>query len=81
MFCLFLIQVIPKPVLNLMDLSFPLAFSDLGADNLENEFILRNLHLSQVHLNFPMWKFGSGMGKENFITSTAEYICVKLLVD
>lgn len=64
-----------------MDLSFPLASSDLGADNLENEFILHNLHLSQVHLNFPTWKFGSGRGKGNFITSTAEYICVELLVD
>ncbi|KAG5522671.1 hypothetical protein RHGRI_034720 [Rhododendron griersonianum] len=42
-------QVIPKPVLNLMDLSFPLASSDLGADNLENEFILHNLHLSQIN--------------------------------
>lgn len=76
---LFLIQVIPKPVLNLMDLSFPLASSDLGADNLENEFIVQNLHLSQVHFNFLMCKFGSGTGKGNFITSTAEYIHVKSL--
>uniref|UniRef100_A0A5B7B1E7 Putative WD repeat and HMG-box DNA-binding protein 1 n=1 Tax=Davidia involucrata TaxID=16924 RepID=A0A5B7B1E7_DAVIN len=42
-------QVIPKPVLTLLDLSFPLASSDLGAENLENEFIMNNMHLSQIH--------------------------------
>ncbi|GMP33197.1 hypothetical protein CsSME_00006625 [Camellia sinensis var. sinensis] len=42
-------QVIPKPMLTLLDLSFPLASSDLGADNLENEFILNNLYLSQIN--------------------------------
>ncbi|KAL6995003.1 hypothetical protein U1Q18_005137 [Sarracenia purpurea var. burkii] len=42
-------QVIPKPILTLSDFSFPLASSDLGADNLENEFILNNLHLSQIN--------------------------------
>ncbi|XP_010257868.1 PREDICTED: WD repeat and HMG-box DNA-binding protein 1 [Nelumbo nucifera] len=41
-------QVMPKPVLTLLDLSFPLASSDLGAMDLENEFILSNLHLSQI---------------------------------
>ncbi|VFQ80641.1 unnamed protein product [Cuscuta campestris] len=41
-------QVTPKPVLTLFDLSLPLASSDLGADNLENEFILNNMHLSRV---------------------------------
>lgn len=41
-------QVMPKPVLSLLDLSFPLASSDLGADALENEFMLNNMHLSQV---------------------------------
>lgn len=43
----------PKPVLTLLDLSFPLASSDLGAETLENEFILRNMHLSQVSLILP----------------------------
>ncbi|PSS08331.1 WD repeat and HMG-box DNA-binding protein like [Actinidia chinensis var. chinensis] len=42
-------QVIPKPILTLFDFSLPLASSDLGADNLENEFILNNLHLSQIN--------------------------------
>ena len=45
-------QVMPKPVLTLLDLSFPLASSDLGAETLENEFILKNMHLSQVCLIF-----------------------------
>ncbi|GMI78175.1 Enhancer Of Lhp1 [Hibiscus trionum] len=41
-------QVLPKPVLTLVNLSFPLASSDLGEDALENEFMLNNLHLSQI---------------------------------
>lgn len=42
-------SVNPKPVLTVLDLSFPLASSDLGADNLENEFIMKNLQLSEAH--------------------------------
>jgi chromosome transmission fidelity protein 4 len=42
--------VIPKPVLSLLNLSFPVASSDLGADALENEFIMNSMHLSQVCL-------------------------------
>ncbi|XP_072962033.1 protein ENHANCER OF LHP1 1 [Typha angustifolia] len=41
-------SVMPKPVLTLLSLSVPLASSDLGAADLENEFIMRNLHLSQI---------------------------------
>ncbi|CAK7323182.1 unnamed protein product [Dovyalis caffra] len=41
-------QVMPKPVLSLLNLSFPVASSDLGADALENEFILNSMHLSQI---------------------------------
>ncbi|KAI3761259.1 hypothetical protein L1987_51671 [Smallanthus sonchifolius] len=41
-------QAVPKPVLTLLDLSIPLASSDLGAENLESEFILSNMHLSQI---------------------------------
>ncbi|XP_023762447.1 protein ENHANCER OF LHP1 1 [Lactuca sativa] len=41
-------QVVPKPVLTLLDLSIPLASSDLGAEALENEFIISNMHLSQI---------------------------------
>lgn len=45
---LWLFQSTPKPVLTLLDLSFPLASSDLGADSLENEFMMNNMHLSQA---------------------------------
>ncbi|XP_021909372.1 WD repeat and HMG-box DNA-binding protein 1 [Carica papaya] len=41
-------QVMPKPILTLLNLSFPLASSDLGADTLENEFMLKNMHLSEI---------------------------------
>ncbi|KAI4991256.1 hypothetical protein ZWY2020_039627 [Hordeum vulgare] len=41
-------QVMPKPVLTILELSFPLASSDLGANSLENEFMTRKLHLSQI---------------------------------
>ncbi|CAM8902592.1 unnamed protein product [Rhodiola kirilowii] len=41
-------QVMPKPVLTLLDFSFPLASSDLGAESLENEYMLNNLRLSQI---------------------------------
>ncbi|KAE8716446.1 Transducin family protein / WD-40 repeat family protein isoform 2 [Hibiscus syriacus] len=41
-------QVLPKPVLTLISLSFPLASSDLGEEALENEFMLNNLHLSKI---------------------------------
>uniref|UniRef100_A0A1D1ZIT4 WD repeat and HMG-box DNA-binding protein 1 n=1 Tax=Anthurium amnicola TaxID=1678845 RepID=A0A1D1ZIT4_9ARAE len=40
--------VTPKPVLTLMSLSFPVVSSDLGATDLENEFIMCNLNLSQI---------------------------------
>lgn len=49
-----LTQATPKPVLTLLDLSFPLAASDLGAESLENEFIVTNMHLSQVLYIFLM---------------------------
>ncbi|CAI9113387.1 OLC1v1013980C1 [Oldenlandia corymbosa var. corymbosa] len=41
-------QTTPKPLLTLLDLSVPLATSDLGAESLENEFVLNNMHLFQV---------------------------------
>uniref|UniRef100_A0ACD5XXV6 Uncharacterized protein n=1 Tax=Avena sativa TaxID=4498 RepID=A0ACD5XXV6_AVESA len=41
-------QVMPKPVLTILELSFPLASSDLGANSLENEFMTKKLHLSQI---------------------------------
>ncbi|RCV33222.1 hypothetical protein SETIT_7G065800v2 [Setaria italica] len=41
-------QVMPKPVLTILELSFPIASSDLGANSLENEFMMRKLYLSQI---------------------------------
>ncbi|KAH6822323.1 transducin family protein / WD-40 repeat family protein [Perilla frutescens var. hirtella] len=41
----------PKPVLTLLDLSLPPAASDLGADSLENEFMMNNMHLSRIQRN------------------------------
>ncbi|TYH24463.1 hypothetical protein ES288_A03G093600v1 [Gossypium darwinii] len=41
-------KVLPKPVLTLLNLSFPLASSDLGEEALENEFMVNNLNLSQI---------------------------------
>ncbi|PWA90383.1 transducin family protein / WD-40 repeat family protein [Artemisia annua] len=41
-------QAFPKPVLTLLDLSIPIASSDLGAENLENEFIISNMRLSEI---------------------------------
>nr|CAB3498110.1 unnamed protein product [Digitaria exilis] len=42
------VKVMPKPVLTIFELSFPIASSDLGANSLENEFMMRKLHLSQI---------------------------------
>lgn len=42
------IQVMPKPILTLFNLSFPLASSDLGASEYENELIFCNMRISQV---------------------------------
>lgn len=41
-------QAVPKPVLSVFPLSFLVASSDLGPNDLENEFLMNSLHLSQV---------------------------------
>ncbi|KAH7291609.1 hypothetical protein KP509_29G024200 [Ceratopteris richardii] len=41
-------QVSPKPILSIFKPVFPLAHSDLGAEDLENEFIIKSLHLAQM---------------------------------
>jgi chromosome transmission fidelity protein 4 len=41
-------QVVPKPILTLMNLAFPLATSDLGSEALENEFMMNSMHLFEV---------------------------------
>lgn len=38
----------PKPVLTPLNLSFPLASSDLGSEALENEFMMNSMHLYEV---------------------------------
>ncbi|VVB16977.1 unnamed protein product [Arabis nemorensis] len=40
--------VTPKPILTILDLSLPLASSDLGATSLENELILKQLRLYET---------------------------------
>ncbi|KAI5078681.1 hypothetical protein GOP47_0006352 [Adiantum capillus-veneris] len=41
-------QVSPKPVLSIFNLSLPLVHSDLGAEDLENEFLLKSWQLAQI---------------------------------
>ncbi|KAJ4763190.1 WD repeat and HMG-box DNA-binding protein 1 [Rhynchospora pubera] len=41
-------SVMPKPVLTILEFSSPLASSDLGADEVENEFMMTNLQLSEI---------------------------------
>ncbi|KFK33844.1 hypothetical protein AALP_AA5G067300 [Arabis alpina] len=41
-------KVTPKPILTILDLSLPLASSDLGATSLENELILNQLRLYET---------------------------------
>lgn len=44
----FTAQATPKPILTPLDLSFPLAASDLGAESLENEFMMNNMRITEV---------------------------------
>ncbi|MCO5577428.1 hypothetical protein L7F22_031260 [Adiantum nelumboides] len=41
-------QVSPKPILNIFNLSLPLLHSDLGAEELENELLLKSWQLAQM---------------------------------
>ncbi|MCO5611416.1 hypothetical protein L7F22_065669 [Adiantum nelumboides] len=41
-------QVSPKPILNIFNLSLPLLHSDLGAEELENEHLLKSWQLAQM---------------------------------
>ncbi|KDP31399.1 hypothetical protein JCGZ_11775 [Jatropha curcas] len=77
-------QVMPKPVLTLLNLSFPLASSDLGADALENEFILNNMHLSQIQKRIEETA-GAGLDTgalddEAFNTEAAQDRCILRLI-
>ncbi|KAM7277937.1 hypothetical protein ACFE04_005071 [Oxalis oulophora] len=77
-------QVMPKPVLTLLDLSFPLASSDLGADAQENEFMLNNLHLSQIHKRLEEMSGagldGRSLDDEAFNLEVAQDRCILRLI-
>ncbi|CAL1391088.1 unnamed protein product [Linum trigynum] len=78
-------QVMPKPILTLLDLSFPLASSDLGADVLENEFILNNLHLFQIQKRIEESSSDDGrdtteLDDEAFSTEAAQDRCILRLI-
>ncbi|XWS51275.1 hypothetical protein CRYUN_Cryun12cG0162700 [Craigia yunnanensis] len=76
-------QVFPKPVLTLLNLSFPLASSDLGEEALENEFMLNNLHLSQIQKRIEVM-VGEGLDTtlddEAFDTQAAQDRCIFRLI-
>ncbi|XP_015883273.3 protein ENHANCER OF LHP1 1 [Ziziphus jujuba] len=77
-------QVMPKPVLSLLNLSFPLASSDLGAEALENEFMVNNMHLSQIQKQIEeMSSVGldtSSLDDEVFNTEAAQDRCILRLI-
>lgn len=77
-------QVMPKPVLTLLNLSFPLASSDLGAEALENEFILNNMNLVQIQKRMEEMA-GAGLDTtslddEAFNTEAAQDRCILRLI-
>ncbi|KAJ7956527.1 WD repeat and HMG-box DNA-binding protein 1 [Quillaja saponaria] len=77
-------QVMPKPVLTLLNLSFPLASSDLGVETLENEFIMNNMHLSQIQKRMEeMASAGldtTSLDDEAFNMETAQDRCILRLI-
>ncbi|XP_020102596.1 WD repeat and HMG-box DNA-binding protein 1 [Ananas comosus] len=77
-------SVMPKPLLTILDLSSPLASSDLGAADLENEFIISNLHLSQMQKKIEeMVASGqdtTGLDDEAFSTEAAIDRCILRLI-
>ncbi|XVF49878.1 hypothetical protein PTKIN_Ptkin04bG0051500 [Pterospermum kingtungense] len=77
-------QVLPKPVLTLLDLSFPLASSDLGEEALENEFMLNNLLLSEIQKRIEVMA-GEGLNTtslddEAFDIEAAQDRCIFRLI-
>ena len=41
-------QVVPKPVMGIINITVPVVHSDLGADDLESNFLSGTLHLTHV---------------------------------
>ncbi|KAI4335860.1 hypothetical protein L6164_014465 [Bauhinia variegata] len=77
-------QVIPKPVLTLLNLSFPLASSDLGSEALENEFIMNSMRLFEIQKRLEeMDSAGfetSSLDDEAFNLETAQDRCILRLI-
>ncbi|KAL5974420.1 hypothetical protein ACLOJK_031085 [Asimina triloba] len=77
-------KVTPKPVLTLLSLSFPIASSDLGADSLENEFMMINLHLSQTRKKLEEMEASgmdsTGLDDEAFNMEAALDRCILRLI-
>ncbi|CAN4088315.1 unnamed protein product [Withania somnifera] len=77
-------EVTPKPILSLLDLSFPLASSDLGAENLENEFMMNNIHLHRIQNKIEEMEAASDdtslLDDEAFNTEAALDRCILRLI-
>ncbi|KAM0982842.1 hypothetical protein ACFX2J_015585 [Malus domestica] len=77
-------QVMPKPVLTPLNFSFPLASSDLGAEALENEFILNNTHLAQIQKKIEELDAAgldtTSLDDEAFNTEAAQDRCILKLI-
>ncbi|CAA7407757.1 unnamed protein product [Spirodela intermedia] len=76
--------VSPKPVLTLLSLSFPVALSDLGASNLENEFIMFSHQLSQIQTQIEVAAAAgqdtTSLDDEAFNTEAALDRCILRLI-
>ncbi|KAL6175383.1 hypothetical protein ACLB2K_052024 [Fragaria x ananassa] len=77
-------QVVPKPVLTLLNFSIPLTSSDLGAEALENVFILNNMHLVEIQKQIEEMDAGgldtSSLDDEAFKLETAQDQCILRLI-
>ncbi|XP_028763635.1 WD repeat and HMG-box DNA-binding protein 1 [Neltuma alba] len=77
-------QVMPKPVLTLLNLSFPLASSDLGSEALENEFIMNNMHLFEIRKRMDEMAVAgldaSSLDDEAFNLEAAQDRCILRLI-
>ncbi|GAA0156858.1 chromatin/chromatin-binding, or -regulatory protein [Lithospermum erythrorhizon] len=77
-------QATPKPVLTLLDLSFPLAASDLGAESLENEFMMNNMRIAEIQKTIEELAVAghdtTALDDEAFNTETALDRCILRLI-
>ena len=47
-------QLVPKPVMSVLNTTVPVVHSDLGADDLESDFLRGTLHLTHVSIWFRL---------------------------